>query len=98
METTQMKAFVNPICFTSVICSGSQDCHVDLFCPLQSTSCTALEMLTSAKVLQVILEYIYTDESPTIRGISLLALKTNFNHHNGHIYNYELCLSVLQSL
>lgn len=42
-----------------------------LFCPLQSTSCTALEMQTSAKVLQVILEYIYTDESPTIRGIRL---------------------------
>lgn len=34
---------------------------------LESTSCTALEMPTSAKVLQVILEYIYTDESPTIR-------------------------------
>lgn len=39
-----------------------------IFCPLQATSCTALEMLTSSEVLQVILEYIYTDESPTIKG------------------------------
>lgn len=41
-----------------------------IFCPLQATSCTALEMLTSSEVLQVILEYIYTDESPTIKGDS----------------------------
>lgn len=36
--------------------------------PPQATSCTALEMPTSAEILQVILEYIYTDESPTIKG------------------------------
>lgn len=34
----------------------------------QATSCTALELPTSSEILQVILEYIYTDESPTIRG------------------------------
>uniref|UniRef100_A0A4W4HIW7 BTB domain-containing protein n=1 Tax=Electrophorus electricus TaxID=8005 RepID=A0A4W4HIW7_ELEEL len=34
---------------------------------IESTSCNALKMPTSAKVLQVILEYIYTDESPTVR-------------------------------
>lgn len=72
--------------FTSVI-SSSFNIVVDLFCPLQSTSCTALEMPTSAKVLQVILEYIYTDESPTIRGISILLLRADFNYHNGHMYN-----------
>lgn len=36
--------------------------------PLQATSCTALEMPTSSEVLQAILEYIYTDEAPTIKG------------------------------
>lgn len=36
--------------------------------PPQATSCTALEMPTSSEILQVILEYIYTDESPTIKG------------------------------
>lgn len=41
-----------------------------LFClvPPQATSCTALEMPTSSEILQVILEYLYTDESPTIKG------------------------------
>lgn len=37
--------------------------------PPQATSCTALELPTSSEILQVILEYIYTDESPTIKGI-----------------------------
>lgn len=35
----------------------------------KATSCSALEMPTSAEILQVILEYIYTDESPTVKGI-----------------------------
>lgn len=64
---------------------------MDLFCPLQSTSCTALEMPTSAKVLQVILEYIYTDDSPTIRGI-ILILSTDFNHYYGYGSNCEVCV------
>uniref|UniRef100_A0A7N6B5X9 BTB domain-containing protein n=1 Tax=Anabas testudineus TaxID=64144 RepID=A0A7N6B5X9_ANATE len=34
---------------------------------IEATSCTALEMPTSSEILQVILEYIYTDESPTIK-------------------------------
>ncbi|CAF96255.1 unnamed protein product [Tetraodon nigroviridis] len=32
-----------------------------------ATSCTALEMPTSSEILQAILEFIYTDESPTIK-------------------------------
>lgn len=44
--------------------------------PFQATSCTALEMPTSSEILQVILEYIYTDESPTIKGnFSSVSLK-----------------------
>lgn len=39
-----------------------------VFPPFQATSCTALEMPTSSDILQVILEYTYTDESPTIKG------------------------------
>lgn len=42
--------------------------NVCLVLPPQATSCTALEMPTSSEILQVILEYIYTDESPTIKG------------------------------
>uniref|UniRef100_A0A4W4HB15 BTB domain-containing protein n=1 Tax=Electrophorus electricus TaxID=8005 RepID=A0A4W4HB15_ELEEL len=47
-------------------------CHKCVLCArlgklFLSTSCNALKMPTSAKVLQVILEYIYTDESPTVR-------------------------------
>uniref|UniRef100_A0A4W4HHR7 BTB domain-containing protein n=1 Tax=Electrophorus electricus TaxID=8005 RepID=A0A4W4HHR7_ELEEL len=53
-------------CHKCVLCARLGNC-VALFCPLQSTSCNALKMPTSAKVLQVILEYIYTDESPTVR-------------------------------
>uniref|UniRef100_A0A8C5AV41 Inhibitor of Bruton tyrosine kinase n=1 Tax=Gadus morhua TaxID=8049 RepID=A0A8C5AV41_GADMO len=34
---------------------------------VEAASCTALEMPTSSEILQVILEYVYTDESPTIK-------------------------------
>uniref|UniRef100_A0AAQ6A034 BTB domain-containing protein n=1 Tax=Amphiprion ocellaris TaxID=80972 RepID=A0AAQ6A034_AMPOC len=34
---------------------------------IEATSCSALEMPTSSEILHVILEYIYTDESPTIK-------------------------------
>ncbi|KAJ8290893.1 hypothetical protein GJAV_G00018920 [Gymnothorax javanicus] len=34
---------------------------------IEATSCTALEMPTSAAILQVILDYVYTDESPTVK-------------------------------
>uniref|UniRef100_A0A8C4E2N5 Inhibitor of Bruton agammaglobulinemia tyrosine kinase n=1 Tax=Dicentrarchus labrax TaxID=13489 RepID=A0A8C4E2N5_DICLA len=44
-------------------------CHKSVLCARlgKATSCTALEMPTSSEILQVILEYIYTDESPTIK-------------------------------
>lgn len=41
---------------------------MSLLLPLQATSCAALDMPTSSEVLQAILEYIYTDECPTIKG------------------------------
>ncbi|XP_064198711.1 inhibitor of Bruton tyrosine kinase isoform X1 [Anguilla rostrata] len=34
---------------------------------IEATSCTALEMPTSAAILQVILDYVYTDESATVK-------------------------------
>lgn len=34
---------------------------------IESTSCTALDIPTSSGVLQVVLEYIYTDEAPSVR-------------------------------
>uniref|UniRef100_A0A8C5E3A6 BTB domain-containing protein n=1 Tax=Gouania willdenowi TaxID=441366 RepID=A0A8C5E3A6_GOUWI len=48
-------------CHKSVLCArlGKNDSS--------ATSCCALEMPTTAEILQVILEYIYTDDSPTIK-------------------------------
>ncbi|XP_061919582.1 inhibitor of Bruton tyrosine kinase-like [Entelurus aequoreus] len=55
-------------CHKSVLCARQEYFHSMLGNPwIEATSCTALEMPTSAEILQVILEYIYTDESPTIR-------------------------------
>uniref|UniRef100_A0AAR2LP32 BTB domain-containing protein n=1 Tax=Pygocentrus nattereri TaxID=42514 RepID=A0AAR2LP32_PYGNA len=55
-------------CHKCVLCARLEYFNSMLGNPwIESTSCNALEMPTSAKVLQVILEYIYTDESPTIR-------------------------------
>ncbi|XP_062847377.1 inhibitor of Bruton tyrosine kinase isoform X2 [Trichomycterus rosablanca] len=55
-------------CHKCVLCARLEYFNSMLGNPwIESTSCTALEMPTSAKVLQVILEYIYTDESPTVR-------------------------------
>ncbi|KAG7336221.1 hypothetical protein KOW79_000914 [Hemibagrus wyckioides] len=55
-------------CHKCILCARLEYFNSMLGNPwIESTSCTALEMPTSAKVLQVILEYIYTDESPTIR-------------------------------
>uniref|UniRef100_A0A8B9RHS2 BTB domain-containing protein n=1 Tax=Astyanax mexicanus TaxID=7994 RepID=A0A8B9RHS2_ASTMX len=54
-------------CHKCVLCARLEYFNSMLGNPwIESTSCTALEMPTSAKVLQVILEYIYTDEAPTI--------------------------------
>uniref|UniRef100_A0A8C7X305 Inhibitor of Bruton agammaglobulinemia tyrosine kinase n=1 Tax=Oryzias sinensis TaxID=183150 RepID=A0A8C7X305_9TELE len=48
-------------CHKSVLCARLGRIHK------QATSCSALEMPTTSEILQVILEYIYTDESPTIK-------------------------------
>ncbi|XP_072535963.1 inhibitor of Bruton tyrosine kinase [Salminus brasiliensis] len=54
-------------CHKCVLCARLEYFNSMLGNPwIESTSCNALEMPTSAKVLQVILEYIYTDEAPTI--------------------------------
>uniref|UniRef100_A0A667XXU6 Inhibitor of Bruton tyrosine kinase n=1 Tax=Myripristis murdjan TaxID=586833 RepID=A0A667XXU6_9TELE len=55
-------------CHKSVLCARLEYFHSMLGNPwIEATSCSALEMPTSSEVLQVILEYIYTDESPTIK-------------------------------
>lgn len=55
-------------CHKSVLCARLEYFNSMLGNPwIEATSCTALEMPTSSEILQVILEYIYTDESPTIR-------------------------------
>ncbi|KAF7653650.1 hypothetical protein LDENG_00080370 [Lucifuga dentata] len=55
-------------CHKSVLCARLEYFHSMLGNPwIEATSCTALEMPTSSEILQVILEYIYTDESPTIK-------------------------------
>ncbi|XP_053350018.1 inhibitor of Bruton tyrosine kinase [Clarias gariepinus] len=55
-------------CHKCILCARLEYFNSMLGNPwIESTSCTGLEMPTSAKVLQVILEYIYTDDSPTIR-------------------------------
>uniref|UniRef100_A0A3P9JX64 Inhibitor of Bruton agammaglobulinemia tyrosine kinase n=1 Tax=Oryzias latipes TaxID=8090 RepID=A0A3P9JX64_ORYLA len=48
-------------CHKSVLCARLGRIHK------KATSCSALEMPTTSEILQVILEYIYTDESPTIK-------------------------------
>ncbi|XP_011603638.2 inhibitor of Bruton tyrosine kinase isoform X4 [Takifugu rubripes] len=55
-------------CHKSVLCARLEYFNSMLGSPwIEATACTALEMPTSSEVLQAILEYIYTDESPTIR-------------------------------
>ncbi|XP_027142993.1 inhibitor of Bruton tyrosine kinase [Larimichthys crocea] len=55
-------------CHKSVLCARLEYFNSMLGNPwIEATSCTALEMATSSEILQVILEYIYTDESPTIK-------------------------------
>ncbi|XP_071390852.1 inhibitor of Bruton tyrosine kinase isoform X1 [Centroberyx affinis] len=55
-------------CHKSVLCARLEYFHSMLGNPwIEATSCTALEMPTSSEILQAILEYIYTDESPTIK-------------------------------
>lgn len=55
-------------CHKCVLCARMEYFNSMLGNPwIEATSCTALEMPTTSDVLQVILEYIYTDESPTVR-------------------------------
>ncbi|XP_056141679.1 inhibitor of Bruton tyrosine kinase [Lampris incognitus] len=55
-------------CHKSVLCARLEYFHSMLGNPwIEATSCTALVMPTSSDILQVILEYLYTDESPTIK-------------------------------
>ncbi|XP_030640268.1 inhibitor of Bruton tyrosine kinase [Chanos chanos] len=55
-------------CHKCVLCARLEYFNSMLGNPwIEATSCTALEMPTGSEVLQVILEYIYTDESPTVR-------------------------------
>lgn len=55
-------------CHKSVLCARLEYFHSMLGNPwIEATSCSALEMPTSSEILQAILEYIYTDESPTIK-------------------------------
>uniref|UniRef100_A0A673VY22 Inhibitor of Bruton tyrosine kinase n=1 Tax=Salmo trutta TaxID=8032 RepID=A0A673VY22_SALTR len=55
-------------CHKCVLCARLEYFHSMLANPwIEATSCSALEMPTSSDVLQVILDYVYTDESPTIK-------------------------------
>ncbi|XP_076006412.1 inhibitor of Bruton tyrosine kinase isoform X2 [Genypterus blacodes] len=55
-------------CHKSVLCARLEYFNSMFGNPwIEATSCTALEMPTSSEILHVILEYIYTDESPTIK-------------------------------
>nr|XP_046255607.1 inhibitor of Bruton tyrosine kinase [Scatophagus argus] len=55
-------------CHKCVLCARLEYFNSMLGNPwIEATSCTALEMPTNSEILQVILEYIYTDESPTIK-------------------------------
>ncbi|XP_054637532.1 inhibitor of Bruton tyrosine kinase isoform X1 [Dunckerocampus dactyliophorus] len=66
------------LCHKSVLCARQEYFHSMLGNPwIEATSCSALEMPTSSEILQVILEYIYTDESPTIQGSLNVAFVCN---------------------
>ncbi|XP_051722046.1 inhibitor of Bruton tyrosine kinase [Ctenopharyngodon idella] len=55
-------------CHKCVLCARLEYFNSMLGSPwIEATSCSALDMPTTSEVLQVILEYIYTDESPTVR-------------------------------
>ncbi|XP_076136323.1 inhibitor of Bruton tyrosine kinase [Alosa pseudoharengus] len=55
-------------CHKCVLCARLEYFNSMLGNPwIEATSCTALDMPTSSEVLQVILEYVYTDDSPTVK-------------------------------
>ena len=66
--------FIENIVYISVCHPTQWLRNTFVLCPLQATSCSALEMPTSSEILQVILEYVYTDESPTIKGVFVSAM------------------------
>ncbi|KAL0984669.1 hypothetical protein UPYG_G00144970 [Umbra pygmaea] len=56
------------LCHKCVLCARLEYFHSMLGNPwFEATSCSALEIPTSSEILQIILEYIYTDESPTVK-------------------------------
>uniref|UniRef100_A0AAQ4R2P6 Inhibitor of Bruton tyrosine kinase n=1 Tax=Gasterosteus aculeatus aculeatus TaxID=481459 RepID=A0AAQ4R2P6_GASAC len=58
-------------CHKSVLCARLEYFNSMLGNPwIEATSCSALEMATSSEVLHAILEYVYTDESHTIKECS----------------------------
>ncbi|KAM8870686.1 inhibitor of Bruton tyrosine kinase [Spinachia spinachia] len=58
-------------CHKSVLCARLEYFNSMLGNPwIEATSCSALEMPTSSEVLHVILEYVYLDESNTIKECS----------------------------
>ncbi|XP_043116835.1 inhibitor of Bruton tyrosine kinase isoform X2 [Puntigrus tetrazona] len=55
-------------CHKCVLCARLEYFNSMLGSPwIEATSCSALDMPTTSEVLQAVLEYIYTDESPTVR-------------------------------
>lgn len=55
-------------CHKCVLCARLEYFNSMLGSPwIEASSCTALDMATTSEVLQAILEYIYTDECPTVR-------------------------------
>uniref|UniRef100_A0AAY4AAF0 BTB domain-containing protein n=1 Tax=Denticeps clupeoides TaxID=299321 RepID=A0AAY4AAF0_9TELE len=55
-------------CHKCVLCARLEYFNSMLGNPwIEATSCSALDMPTTAEILHVILEYVYTDESPTVK-------------------------------
>ncbi|XP_050987197.1 inhibitor of Bruton tyrosine kinase isoform X1 [Labeo rohita] len=55
-------------CHKCVLCARLEYFNSMLGSPwIEASSCTALDMPTTSEILQAILEYIYTDESPTVK-------------------------------
>ncbi|XP_077454563.1 inhibitor of Bruton tyrosine kinase isoform X2 [Stigmatopora argus] len=65
-------------CHKSVLCARQEYFYSMLGNPwIESTSCSALKMPTTSDVLQAILEYIYTDDSPSTRESMNVAFVCN---------------------
>ncbi|XP_019711856.1 inhibitor of Bruton tyrosine kinase isoform X1 [Hippocampus comes] len=65
-------------CHKSVLCARQEYFHSMLSNPwIEATACTALRMPTSSDILFGILEYIYTDDCPTIKESMNVAFVCN---------------------